>query len=84
MAEVVLQLPVEINEDLLFGRFLDRFIEARASDVDRLSTTSDAPYVMIHSDPNLGDSVRVITFQEAAAANDFSSGWARARAARRV
>ncbi len=79
MAEVVLQLPVDASEDHLFGRFLDRFMQSRSTEVERLAAESDAPYVMIHSDPALGDEMKIVTFQEAAAANDFSSGWRRAR-----
>ena len=80
MAEVVLQLPVAASEDLMFGRFLDRFMASRSREVERMADSSDAPYVMIHTDPALGDTVRIVTFQESAAATAFSSGWAQARA----
>jgi hypothetical protein len=80
MADVVLQLPVESNEDLLFGAYVDRFMESRSSDVERYAEASDAPYLMIRSDPAVGEAVRILIFQEDAAANDFSSGWAKARA----
>jgi len=80
MAEVVLQLPVDGTEDLLFGRYLQRFMQSRSTEVERLAASSDAPYVMIHTDPALGAEVRIVTFQEAGAAYAFSSGWDAARA----
>jgi hypothetical protein len=80
MAEVVLQLPVAANEDQIFGRFLDRFMESRSRDVERMASSSDAPYLMIHTDPALGEFMRILTFQEADAASAFSTGWAQARA----
>ena len=79
MTEVVLQLPVDTSEDHLFGRYLDRFMQSRSTEVERLAASSDAPYVMIHSDPAVGEAVRIVTFQEPGAATAFSSGWDRAR-----
>lgn len=75
MADIVLQLPVGSSEDMLFGAFVSRFMESRASEVEQ----SDAPYLMIRSDPAVGDDVRILIFQEDAAASAFSSGWAKAR-----
>jgi hypothetical protein len=80
MTDVVLQLPVDTGEDLLFGAYVSRFMETRANDVERCAASSDAPYLMIRSDPAVGDQVRILIFQEHGAASDFSSGWARARA----
>ena len=80
MTDVVLQLPVENSEDVLFGAFVSRFMERRANEVERYAASSDAPYLMIRSDPAVGDEVRILIFQEPAAASDFSSEWARARA----
>ena len=82
MSEVVLQLPVDTHEDQLFGRYVDRFMESRSLEVERMAASSDAPYVMIHSDPVVGETVRIVTFQEPGAARAFSSGWAAARARR--
>lgn len=79
MTEVVLQLPVDASEDHLFGHFLDRFMQSRSTEVERLAACSDAPYVMVRSDPALGEMVRIVTFQEAGAATDFSSAWHRIR-----
>jgi len=79
MGDVVLHLPVEANEDVLFGAFVSRFMESRSIEVERLAASSDAPYLMIRSDPALGDAVRVLIFQEHGAASAFSSGWDRER-----
>ena len=80
MSEVVLQLAVDTNEDLLFGRYLNAFMESRSTEVERLSASSDAPYVMVHTDPAVGDAVRIVTFQEPGAAQAFKSGWTATRA----
>ncbi|HTI67450.1 MAG TPA: hypothetical protein VL460_07905 [Caulobacteraceae bacterium] len=80
MGDVVLQLPVETNEDLLFGAYVDRFMESRSNDVERFAVSSDAPYLMIRSDPAVGAAVKILIFQEHGAATAFSSGWAKARA----
>jgi hypothetical protein len=85
MGDVVLQLPVETNEDHLFGAYVSRFMESRSTEVERMAASSDAPYLMIRSDPAVGDDVRILIFQEDRAASAFSSGWAQARAgARRI
>lgn len=80
MGDVVLQLPVESSEDLMFGAYVDRFMQSRSTDVERFAASSDAPYLMIRSDPAVGDEVRILIFQEHGAARAFSSGWAQARA----
>ena len=79
MADVVVQLPVGSSEDLLFGAYLSRFMESRANDVERWAAASDAPYLMIRSDPAVGENIRIVIFQEKAAAAAFSDGWALAR-----
>jgi hypothetical protein len=80
MTDVVLQLPVGTSEDLLFGAFVNRFMESRSTDVERYAAVSDAPYLMIRQDPAVGDDVRILIFQEHQAASAFSNGWAKARA----
>jgi hypothetical protein len=80
MTDVVVQLPVDSAEDHLFGAYVTRFMESRANDVERCAASADAPYLMIRSDPAVGDDVRILIFQEHSAAREFSSGWARARA----
>ncbi|HTK35192.1 MAG TPA: hypothetical protein VL358_07910 [Caulobacteraceae bacterium] len=79
MADVVLQLPVAVDEDQLFGAYVSQFMETRAGDVERYAAFCDAPYLMIHSDPAVGDQVRILTFQERDAASEFSTGWALVR-----
>ena len=77
MADVVVTVPVcSGEEDRLFGRFLDRFVEACALDASRLD--ADAPYVMVRSDPYLGGAVKMVIFQETRAADEFSQGWTEA------
>ncbi len=76
----MLQLPVGSAEDDLFGAYVSRFMASRANDVERCAASSDAPYLMIRSDPAVGEDVRILIFQEHGAARDFSSGWAAARA----
>jgi hypothetical protein len=80
MGDVVLQLPVQTNEDHLFGAYVSRFMESRSNEVERMAASSDAPYLMIRSDPAVGDDVRILIFQEHSAASAFSTGWAQARA----
>lgn len=77
MGDVVLRLPVEANEDQLFGRFLNRFMEDRSIEVERVSALIDAPYLMVRSDP--GEDCRTVIFQEPNAASAFMSGWAMTR-----
>ena len=80
MTDVVVQLPVGNGEEAqLFGAYLNRFMEQRTFEAERLAATADAPYLMVRSDPGLGAELKVLTFQERAAARAFSSGWARAR-----
>ena len=80
MTDVVLRLPVADEDDQLFGRYLNRFMEDRSDDAERMADTSDAPYMMISSDPL--QACKVVVFQERSAASAFSSGWAEARSGR--
>lgn len=85
MADVIVQLPVEAGEEAqLFGSYLNRFMEARTADADRMARTSDAPYVMIRSDPAPDRELKVLTFQAREVAQAFSSGWAQARSSIKV
>ncbi len=78
MTDVVLHLPVDTGEDVLFGAFVSRFMETRANDVERYAACSDAPYLMIRSDPQPDFDLKVLTFQERRAAREFSQGWSAA------
>ena len=83
MTDVVVTVPVnEGEESLLFGEYLNGFVESRSFEADRLAPISDAPYLMMRSDPGVGQEIKVLTFQERSAARDFSSGWASARTGR--
>ena len=82
MTDIVLTVPVlEGEEDRLFGRFLDRFIEAAAAALasDAVDGSADAPLVMVRSDPRPGGAVKQVIFQESRTADAFSRGWSRAR-----
>ncbi len=79
MGDVVVRLPVRAGEEaLLFGSYLSRFLESRGDEADLCAANSDAPYVMIHTDPMADAEMKVITFQERRAAQAFSQGWAEA------
>jgi len=85
MADVVLKLPIREGEEAqLFGSYLNRFMESRSSEAERMAPFSDAPYLMIRSDPGLTEDMKVLIFQERSAASAFSSGWAKARNERRM
>ena len=80
MTDVVVTLPVRVGEESqLFGAYFNRFTESRSFEAERMSQFSDAPYLMMHSDPGDGEEIKVLIFQERSAASDFSSGWAKAR-----
>ena len=78
MTDIVVTLPVKIGEEaLLFGRFLNRFMESRSDEAEQMAPFSDAPYMMVRSDPLDGQELKVLTFQEKSVASAFSSGWAK-------
>jgi hypothetical protein len=82
MTDIVLTVPVcEGEEDRLFGRFLDRFIEAAAAALGAGGPDGggDAPLVMVRSDPLPGGVLKHVIFQEPGTADAFSEGWSRAR-----
>ncbi len=80
MSDVVLTLPIQAGEDsLLFGRFLNRFMETRSNEAELMAAFSDAPYMMVRSDPLDGQELKVLTFQETSVASAFSAGWAMLR-----
>jgi hypothetical protein len=79
MTDIVLTLPIQVGEELRrFGRYLNGFMESRSSEAYAMAETSDAPFMMVRSDPGDGQEIKVLTFQASAVASDFSSGWARA------
>ena len=82
MSDVVVKLPVRDDEEAqLFGDYLSRFLQSRDQEAELWAANSDAPYVMVHSDPLTDVEMKVITFQERRAAAAFSQGWAEAQIA---
>ena len=80
MSDVVIQFPVRSGREAqLFGVYLAEFMEGLSDDAERWAADSDAPYVMVRSDPIQNAEVKVLTFQHQSAARAFCSGWARAR-----
>jgi hypothetical protein len=79
MGDVVVRLPVRGSEEAqLFGDYLSQFLESRGLEADLWAANSDAPFLMVHSDPLAEVEMKVITFQERHAAQAFSQGWAKA------
>ena len=80
MSDVVIQLPVRTGEEAqLFGAYLAEFMESCSDEAERCAADSDAPFVMIRSDPLQDVEVKVLTFQLRSAAQAFCSGWDEAR-----
>jgi hypothetical protein len=80
MADVVVKLPVRPGEEAeLFGSFLTSFMEDYGPRAELWAVNSDAPYLMVRSDPQPDVDLKVLTFQENSVAHDFSQGWAKAR-----
>jgi hypothetical protein len=80
MGDVVVKLPVHDGEEAqLFGDFLNQFIESCSPQAEVHAVDSDAPYVMVRSDPQPDMDLKVLIFQERRAAQAFSRGWAKAR-----
>jgi hypothetical protein len=80
MSDVVVKFPVRDGEEAqLFGDYLSRFLASQGQEAELWAANSDAPYVMIHSDPMADVEMKVITFQERRAAAAFSRGWAEVR-----
>jgi hypothetical protein len=79
MSDVVIKLSVKTDAEAhLFGSFLSKFLESRGAEAELWGSDNDAPFVMVHSDPNAGVEMKVVTFQERHMARDFSRGWAEA------
>ena len=66
------------EEAELFGGFLSAFIERCRARAELWAANSDAPYLMVRSDPQPDFDLKVLTFQERRAARQFSQGWAEA------
>ena len=80
MSDVVIQFPVrEGAESQLFGTYLSEFMAGLMDEIELMAIDSDAPFVMVRSDPLKDVEVKVLTFQQTSAAQAFSHGWAQAR-----
>jgi hypothetical protein len=80
MSDVVVQLPIQAGEEAqLFGAYLAEFMESCCDEADRFDDESDAPFLMIRSDPLQDVDFKVLTFQQPSAAQAFCVGWAQAR-----
>ncbi len=80
MADVVVRLPIRLGDEAQrFGRYFNRFMEVRSFEAEAMAESSDAPYLMMRSDPGDGEEIKHLTFQENSVAKAFSSGWAYAR-----
>ena len=85
MGDVVLKLPIRLGEEAqLFGAYLNRFMESRSFEAERMAEFSDAPYLMMRSDPGVEQDLKVLIFQERSVASAFSNGWAKTRNERRT
>jgi hypothetical protein len=74
MSDVILSFPVgSVDEDRLFGRFVDDFIVSFASELSK--AVLDAPFLMVRDEPTLDQTRKVVIFQEVDAAKAFSQGW---------
>ncbi len=80
MSDFVIRFPVRPGREAqLFGDYLAAFMERLAKEVDGWTAEADAPWLMVHSDRAREIEVKVLTFQGASAASDFSDGWAQAQ-----
>ncbi len=79
MTDVVIKLPVSDGaEAALFGDYLNRFIQDSSSLAVIEAADSDAPYLMVRSDPMPDSEMKVLIFQDSSAAAAFSDGWTKA------
>lgn len=82
MTDVVVKLPVQEGEEArLFGNFLSSFIQSCCSEAERWASANDAPYLIVHSEPQPDVEMKVLTFQQRGAARAFSREWAKFRSA---
>jgi len=80
MGDVVVRLPISGNDEaLLFGNVLATFIERCGPRAELWAAESDAPYLMVRSDPQPDVEIKVLIFQEQRAAQDFAQRWSKAR-----
>ena len=84
MSVVVVEFPVRPGEEAqLFVAYLSQFMQSCSGEAEQCADESDAPFLMIRSDPLQDVDVKVLTFQQRSAAKAFCSGWAQAKTRRR-
>ena len=80
MSDVIVRFPVHPGREAqLFGTYLSQFMARLARTSELWDGDSDAPCVMVRSDPLAEFELKELTFQQDSDARDFSSGWAQAR-----
>ena len=80
MTDIVVRCELKDEaESEAFGAYLSRFVEAAASEIAAIADRLEAPFLMVRSEPQVHGDLRVVTFQEADTARDFTAGWRRAR-----
>ena len=80
MSDFVVRFPVHPGREAqLFGDYLSAFLARLAQEAELWAAEADAPWLMMHSDLMQDVEVKVLTFQQASAAHDFTSGWDLAR-----
>jgi hypothetical protein len=77
MTDIVMEIPVALGEEAsLFTTYFQQFVDqAFISAV----TGGEATLLMLRSDPRADHELKVVTFQEPAAAQAFTLGWTRIR-----
>ena len=79
MSDVIVQFPVRAGREAqLFGSYLSAFLDRLSKNPALQSADADAPWLMVRSDPLQDVDIKVLTFQQASDASDFSTGWAQA------
>lgn len=79
MNDVVIELPVRLGaEAAAFAAYLAAFMHSRSSEAERCAASSDAPYLIMRSDPLHDSELKVLIFQHSSIAQAFSRGWAAA------
>lgn len=74
--DVVLKMTLRtLEEGEAFAGFLTRFLDGCGEAMDRLTAPTEAPFMMVTSEPAGDSDLRTVTFQEPALAAAFSKGW---------
>jgi hypothetical protein len=82
MSEIVVELPVTAGAEAdLFGVYFQNFVDKAF--IQAVTSDADTPLLMLRSDPLRDGEVKVVIFQERAAADAFVTGWALVRSKRR-